>query len=270
MKQFLTLLILPLLAACSHAQSERVTLNGVDLAFEVHGDGPPLYMLHGGMESRASFAKQIPVFAEHFTVVALDSREQGQSSDVPAQISYDLMSEDLLALANHLGHDKISVMGSSDGAITAMTTAFKHPARIETLILLGPNFHYSSYPAETRAFLANYKWDGNTDPAAYPGIFIAHYLTGHDDLTGFGARLEEMTQMWINNPAFTLADLATINARTLIINGDHEDIPLPHIVELYGALPNGELFIVPDGDHYSLQKKPDLVNAVMLEFLSKH
>lgn len=267
MKKHLALFILPLLATCSHAQTDRITLNGVDLAFEVHGSGPPLYMLHGGMESRASFARQIPVFAKYFTVVALDSREQGQSGDAPAQISYDLMSDDLLALAAHLGHETITVMGSSDGAITAITTAFKHPDRIDALILLGPNYHYSSYPAETRAFLANYEWDGNTDPAQYPGIFIEHYLTGNDDLSGFGAKLKEMAQMWTNNPNFTLADIATINTRTLVINGDHDDIPLPHIVELYEALPNAELFIVPNGDHYSLQKKPDLLNAIMLEFL---
>lgn len=270
MKKFLvTFLLVPLFSACSHAQSERVTLNGVDLAYEVHGAGPALYMLHGGMESRKSFEAQIPVFAEHFTVVAVDSREQGQSGNAPEQISYDLMAADLIALSAHLGHEKISVMGSSDGAITAMTAALEKPTLIEKLVLLGPNFHYASYPAETREFLATYEWDGNTDETRYPGIFIEHYLTGHNDLSGFGEKLQEMAQMWTNNPTFTVSDLAEITAPTLVINGDREDIPLAHILDLYEAISNAELFIVPDGTHYSLQLKPDLVNSVMLDFLLK-
>ena len=141
------------------------------------GKGPPPYLLHGGMESRDSFEKQIPEFSKHFTVVALDSREQGRSGRVEAQISYELMSKDVVALARHLGHDRISIMGLSDGGVTALTTTITTPEIIDKIILLGANYHYDSYPAETREFLANYKWDGNTDPNNYPGNFVKHYMT---------------------------------------------------------------------------------------------
>jgi len=267
MNKFIIMLLVAGLGACSTASSQTLRVNGVTLDYNIKGNGPPLYLLHGGMESRDSFEKQIPEFAKSFTVVALDSREQGRSGPADAQISYNLMSRDVVALADHLGHDRISIMGLSDGGVTAITTAISNPDMIDKLILVGANFHYSSYPDETRKFIAEYEWDGNTDPKKYPGNFIKHYLTGNDDLTDFSDTLKEMAVMWTTSPTFTVTDLGKINTQTLIINGDHEDIGLNHVLDLYEALPNAQLFIVPDGTHYATIEKPELINAATLDFL---
>ncbi|MEO1658581.1 MAG: alpha/beta hydrolase [Pseudomonadota bacterium] len=251
----------------SPALAERTEINGVELDYEVHGDGPPLYLLHGGMESRDAFALQIPMLAEHFTVVALDSREQGRSGPSADQISYELMSSDLIALAQHLGHTDISVVGLSDGGITALTTAISQPALIDRLVLLGATFHYNSYPEGMREHIANYRWDGNTDPAQYPGNFIEHYMTGHDDLSGFGDLLAEMALMWTTSPTFEPPDLGGVACETLVINGDHNDTALEHALDLYEGLPNAQFFVVPGATHYALLERPDLVGSVILAFL---
>lgn len=270
MRKLIYPILLAMHAACSPRSPQNVSVNDVTLNYVVKGDGPPLYLLHGGMESRDSFEKQITEFSKHFTVVALDSREQGRSGKADAQISYELMSKDVVSLSQHLGHDRISIMGLSDGGVTALTTAITNPKIIDKLILLGANYHYDSYPAETREFLANYKWDGNTDPKSYPGNFIKHYMTGHNDLSDFGNLLEEMSAMWTQNPTFTVSDIAKVKSKTLVIAGDHEDMDLGHTLSLYNALPNAQLFIVPDATHYSLQEKPALINGVAIQFLKEH
>jgi len=258
-----------MLVACSPPTSPQiVTVNDVTLNYIIQGKGPPLYLLHGGMESRDSFQKQIPEFSKHFTVVALDSREQGRSGQADAQISYELMSKDVVALAQHLGHDRISIMGLSDGGVTALTTTIIYPEIVDKVILLGANYHYESYSDETREFLANYEWDGNTDPKSYPGKFIKHYMTGHSDLSKFGNLLEEMSEMWTTSPTFTVSDIAKIYAKTLVVAGDHEDMDLGHTLSLFNSLPNAQLFIVPDATHYSLQEKPELINKVIIQFLN--
>ena len=66
----------------------------------------------------------------------------------------------------------------------------------------------------------------------------------------------------------TVEDLATITAKTLIINGDHDDIAFDHVLSMYAALPDAQLFIVPGGDHFSNETNPDLINKVALEFLN--
>lgn len=256
------------LTSCSGSTStERVQINGVELDFLIQGNGPPLYLLHGGMESRDSFTNQIPVLSEHFTIVALDSRGQGRSGSSESKISYQQMSQDVVALAAHLEHEKISILGLSDGGITAITTAIDNPNLIERLILLGATFHFDSYPEGARDFIASYEWDGNTDRTRYPGNFIQHYLTGHDNLSGFGDKLKEMSIMWTTSPTYEQSDLEKISAKTLVINGDHEDTALGHVLELYEGINDAQLFIVPDATHYALQEKPKLLNDVILDFL---
>ena len=255
--------------ACHSTTIHTVRVNDVTLDYTLQGQGPPLYLLHGGMESRDSFKLQVDEFSKTFTVVALDSREQGRSGRADAQISYELMSKDVIALAKHLNHTSISIMGLSDGGVTALTTAINRPALVDKLVLLGANYHFESYPDATRNFIATYEWDGNTDPNAYPGNFIKHYLTGHDDLTDFGDLLKEMSIMWTTSPTFSISDLEKIGTKTLIINGDHEDMSLEHVLSLYNALSNAQLFIVPDGTHYALEEKPKLINSVTLKFLTE-
>lgn len=267
MKKISLLVFFGLLSCSAPTVAERELINGVELDFVVHGDGPPLYLLHGGMESRDSFENQVSVFAEYFTVVALDSREQGRSGAADTQISYAQMSNDVVALAAHLEHDRISIMGLSDGGVTAITTAINNPEFVDKLVLLGATFHYNSYPASMREFIASYEWDGDTDPDRYPGNFVKHYLTGHKDLSDFGEALKEMSNMWTTSPTLAKSDLSTIKAKTLIINGDHEDTVLDHVFELYEGIPNSSLFVVPNATHYALQEKPELVNEVMMDFL---
>ncbi|MBL4870231.1 MAG: alpha/beta hydrolase, partial [Robiginitomaculum sp.] len=215
------------------------------------------------------FKNQIPALSKLFTVVALDSREQGQSSRANAQISYELMSKDVVALAEHLGHGRISIVGSSDGGVTGLTTAINSPDLVGKLVLLGTNYHFDSYPEETREFIMSYEWDGNTSPETYPGIFIEHYMTGQDDLTDFGELLKEMSAMWTTSPTYLVSDLGKVKAKTLVINGDREDMGLEHILSLYNALSDAQLFIVPNGTHYSLQEQPELINSVIIKFLNE-
>ncbi|MEO1027858.1 MAG: alpha/beta hydrolase [Pseudomonadota bacterium] len=268
MYRFLCLAFISFLFLTVSASSEKASINGVELDYLKVGDGPPLYLLHGGMESRDSFEHQIPVFAEAFTVIALDSRKQGRSGTTDLPISYAQMSSDVRALAKHLGHEKISIVGLSDGGITAITTAIEVPELIDRLVLLGATYHYDSYPEEVREFIASYRWDGNTDPNRYPGNFIRHYLTGHENLSGFGDLLDEMAKMWTTSPTYQASDLKAITAPTLVINGDHEDTDLDHALSLYRNLSDAQLFVVPNGTHYAMSEQPELVNKVMLRFLT--
>jgi len=267
MRLFRALILVVVVASNNSIAAEKILLNDVELDFIVQGKGPPLYLLHGGMESRDSFVGQITVFTEHFTVIAPDSREQGRSGDSDTQISYEKMSEDLIALAEHLGHERISIVGLSDGGITAITTAINNPGFVDKLVLLGATFHHDSYSQDMREFITNYEWNGSTDPTRYPGNFIRHYLTGHDDLSGFAKKLKEMSIMWTTSPTFESTDLNAIKAKTLIINGDHQDTALEHVLELYRAIPNANLFVVPNATHYALEEKPELLNDVILDFL---
>jgi pimeloyl-ACP methyl ester carboxylesterase len=65
-----------------------------------------------------------------------------------------------------------------------------------------------------------------------------------------------------------VAELARIGHRSLVMFSDDDLMTLQHAVEMFEALPNAELAVVPGTSHFLTQEKPHLVNALLLDFLT--
>lgn len=104
------------------------TTDGVEIAYEVTGDGPPLVLVHGITESRRGWDPLVPALAEDHTVVALDVRGHGESG--PAA-TYDTraMADDVAAVVAPLDLGPPVVVGHSMGGIVVTTFATSHPCR---------------------------------------------------------------------------------------------------------------------------------------------
>ena len=247
------------------------TADGATHDYAITGKGDALVMLHSGMMSRDDMHKQVTYFSKYYQVIALDSREQGRSSTVDTQISYQLMSDDVVALLDHLKLKKASLFGQSDGGISALITAHKHPERVDKLMIHGAVFNYKAYPAEALAHWQNVGWNANNakdvDPEQFPGNSLKSYLLGRSDLSNFEKHLQEMTHMWATSPNLSVKDLEKIAVPTLVIVGDHYDVSLPHSLQMHEALSNSQLFIAPGATHYIHREKPELLNRVLHDFL---
>jgi len=259
-----------------HVENPRTTegaysfqSNNTTIQYEVRGSGQPLFMLHGGLTSREDLRLQIDHFSKSYQVVAMDSREHGFSGNSPLQISYELMASDVANLATHLGFKEITLMGQSDGGITALTFAHQYPKRTSQLILLGTLFNHSVVPEATKEFLRNAKCEFPLNRKAFPGVYLDDYLKGGRHRADYQNWYDELALMWTTSPNFSAADLGQVSVPVLIINGDTEDVDLAHTLKLYQALPNAELFIVPGATHFLHLEKPDMLHLAIEQFLEK-
>ena len=111
-------------------------LNGIRIHWVTAGSGPPVYLLHGFPETWFAWRKQITALAKTFTVVAPDLRGYG-ATDKPAS-GYDkrTMANDIIALMDHLGHDRIALIGHDRGARVATRFAKDHPHRLDRLVVM--------------------------------------------------------------------------------------------------------------------------------------
>jgi epoxide hydrolase 4 len=119
-------------------QHEYITTNGVKLHYVTQGTGPLMLMLHGFPECWYSWRHQIPVFAQHFQVVAVDLRGYNDS-DKPTEQSAYIMDEfikDVEGLIRGLGHEKCILVGHDWGGAIAWSFAYAHPNMVERLIIL--------------------------------------------------------------------------------------------------------------------------------------
>jgi len=251
-----------------NAEAARFPSNGAVIDYQVSGSGAPVFILHGGLTSREDLRVQIDHLAHNYRVVALDSREHGYSSGSPHPISYELMASDIANLSTHLGFKRISIMGQSDGGITALTFAALYPAKVDKLILLGATFNHSGISEATKRTMKNTKWPLDMDRTRFPGIYLDDYLKGGRKMVDYQGWFDKLAHMWITSPNFTRQDLTSIKVPILVVNGDHEDVPLDHTLALYKALPNAQLFTVPGATHFLHREKPDLLNLVINDFLS--
>ncbi len=137
-----------------------VKANGIDIAYEIEGTGPPLLLVMGlGGQLTDWPAEMVERLAEHFTVVRFDNRDIGLSTHLaaapptrldffkaivrPAWVDapYDLsvMADDAAALLDALNLDQVHVAGMSMGGMIAQTLAIDHPAKIDSLCSIMSN-----------------------------------------------------------------------------------------------------------------------------------
>ena len=110
-------------------------INGIELYYEVHGEGPALVLAHGGGGSHLSWWQQVPEFSKTYTVITFDHRSFGHSRDVQDGPGPKAFVQDLTALLDHLDIEKATLAGQSMGGWTVGGFAAAHPERTNALIL---------------------------------------------------------------------------------------------------------------------------------------
>jgi len=245
-------------------------VSGVELYYEVHGDGPPLIMLHGGVTPSEMFGAPLAEMAREHRVIALHYQGHGLSKDASRPWSYEAFADDVAALMRHLGIEKASVMGYSSGGLVALQTAIRHPQLVDKLIVISAGFRRDAYYPEVLDAFAQM-------PAAAPMLAaevakspLASLYPSVDWETVFrkSGELANRSYDWS-------AAVAGIRAPTLLIFADADAIRPEHMVEFYKLLGGGQrdagvdgslrspnrLAIIPNTTHYSI-----LGSAAVMEF----
>ncbi|MBV9046234.1 MAG: alpha/beta fold hydrolase [Alphaproteobacteria bacterium] len=238
--------------------SRRVTVNGISLYTETYGGGPPVLVLHGAGAFLETMHYFIEGLATDHTVIAVDSRGQGRSTDAAAPITYAAMGADMIALLDALKIKQIDVVGWSDGGIIGLDMAMKHPGRVRRLVAIGANYDVKGL--DPKVFATGFFDQEAQDVKPF-------YDAVAPDPKHFSVLIKKIEHMVTTEPHYTLSDLHRIRAKTLIIAGEHDLILKPHTDALAHAIPGAQELIVPGATHAGPLEMPDTYNAIMRKFL---
>jgi pimeloyl-ACP methyl ester carboxylesterase len=224
-------------------------VNGLEMYYEVFGDGPPMVSLHGGVGSVDGARMGIPVFSDHFRVIAIEQMGHGRTADAMSRaFHYHDMAEDTVELMRQLGIERAVIVGYSDGGIIGLDIAIHHPERVSKLALTGANARFDGYTAENQEYARTF------DPAQEP-VSDDYVRLSPDGPEHWPIFLGRLKAMWSTEPDFTNEELRSITAPTLLIVGDRDIVTPEHAVELFRTIPGARLCIVPGAGHGTLPKE---------------
>jgi pimeloyl-ACP methyl ester carboxylesterase len=247
----LMLALLPMVssAAIPPDRWHSAQVYGHRIHYLVLGNGRTLVLLHGGGDSgEHSFEQQIEMLSLHHRIVAPDQVGQGRTPDAPGPLSYSGMMRDTVALFQVLKLSNVDVIGFSDGGILALMLAARHPELVRRLIISGVNISPEGLTDEQREGLLAAK---SPEP---------------------GSIDEKLAQLWLTSPTkdeLNAEMLSTIDKPVLVISGDRDAIRLEHTLDIYRALPQGELCILPGTDHGTFSGRPEWLNPIISSFLER-
>lgn len=225
--------------------------NDCKLYYEVHGKGTPLLLLHGNGEDHTYFHYQITYFSQFYQVIVMDTRGHGHSDIGKKQLSFALFAEDVKALLTHLHIMQTHLLGFSDGGNIAMSFSLKYPQYIKTLILNG----------------ANYQPDGVKRHVQIPLIIYYRFCSLLTRWNSACKDKQRIIDLMIHQPHIALAQLQTINVKTLVLVGEHDMIKESHSKMIAATIPHA-VFKKIKGDHFIANKESQAFNRVVSEFLT--
>jgi pimeloyl-ACP methyl ester carboxylesterase len=258
-----------------------VRANGLDIAYERVGGGPPLVFVHGAAEDGRVWQPQIAALADEFTVVAWDEPGAGRSSDVPSDFGLPDYANCLAALIGALGLGPAHVVGISWGG-TVIQELYRHHAElVATLILVDTYAGWKgSLPEEqVRARVAGVRRMLEASAEEFdltlPGLF------GGDPPATFVSLLEEIAASArpesLKRKLSVMAEadqrdlLPRIPVPTLLIWGELDArSPLSVARQFEQAIPDAKLVVIPGAGHVSNLERPEHFNDAVREFCRAH
>jgi len=256
-----------------------VQTNGLEVAYQRRGDGPPLVLLHGAAGDSRLWQPQLDALAGDFTVVAWDEPGAGRSSDLPAGFALEDYGSCLAALVDGLGLGPAHVAGLSWGGTVAQELYRQRPDLVATLLLVDTYAGWKgSLPAEEvrhRVEGARRMLDAPDFDPTLPGLFAG------DPPAAFVPLLEEMaadvrpasmrTQLLLMAEIDQREFQPRIAVPTLLLWGELDArSPLRVAYEFERAIPDTTLVVIPGCGHVSNLERPEEFNEAVRSFCRAH
>src|SRR6476661_8422055 len=241
------------------AKSGYAPVNGIEVYYEVYGEGKPIFLLHGAFWTiEMNWGQLIPELSKTRKVIAIEFQGHGHTPFSDRKLDLATLATDVEGVMNHLKVDSADVAGFSMGGSVAYQLAVQSPKRLRKLVIISSTYKTSGWLPVVNGGFKNLKpelFDNTPIKAAYDAVA--------PDKTKWTNFLKQMIDF--AKVPFNCGDsnIAKITAPVLIISGDNDGtnkIELMKTYQLLGGgvaadlqpMPKSHLAIVPSQSHVGL------------------
>lgn len=255
-------------------KSGRVPINGIDYYYEIHGQGEPVLLLHGGLGSIDLYEPGLPRLARDRQVIAVDLQGHGRTPLGNRPIDLTAIGNDLSVLLPKLGYKQVDVVGYSFGGSAALRLASQHPTQVRRLVIISAPFAQDGFYSEMLPQQA--ALGAGMAEAMKPTPIYQSYAAVAPNPGEFPKLLDAMGA-FMRKPYNWSADVKALKMPVMLVYGDSDMIRPEHIVEFYHLLGGGlrdagwdrktmagnRLAILPNTTHYEMAQNPALAETVL-------
>jgi pimeloyl-ACP methyl ester carboxylesterase len=218
-------------------------VNGLNMYYEIHGNGFPLVLLHGGGSTiSTTFGSILPVLVKTNKIIAVELQAHGHTRDINRPLTFEQDADDVAGVLKKLGITSSNFLGFSNGGTTCIQLAIRHPDLVKKLVLIAAVFKRSG-------FIPGF-WDvmkgANIDNMPKP--LKEAYLAINSDREGLLAMFNRDKNRMLEFSDINDSNIRQISSPALVISGDRDVILAEHSLELSRTLRNSRLLIMP-GEH---------------------
>ncbi len=239
---FLTIIMNTIAYAQSNFKSGYVMIKELQMYYEIHGQGQPLVLLHGGGSTiGTTFGRVISELAKTRQVIAVELQGHGHTRDIDRALSFEQDADDVHVLLKELNIEPADFIGFSNGGSTAMQVAIRHPDQVRKLIVCSSFFKREGIYPQVWNFISK----GTVD--LMPRPLREAYLAINNDQNALKAMHDQDRERMMDYKDWPEEQIRSIHAETLLVIGDVDVVKPEHAVEMYRLIPKARLAIIPGG-----------------------
>jgi 3-oxoadipate enol-lactonase len=263
-----------------------VQANGIDINYEVQGEGEPMVLIPYLAADNACYAFQVADYAKQFTCYSVDLRGAGLSGKPEGEYTTELLADDVAAFMQAAGVGRAHVFGLSLGAAAGLWLAAKYPEQVKSLSL---HSVWDKSDPFLRVIVQGWQTmaqglDSVTDmviQGIFPWCFTPEMYAARPDYVDALAEFVRSRPMppvdaFIRQSGAVLAHDATgilgsIQAPTLITYGRRDQVTSTRFAgPLTEGIANTELIVFEDCSHTPIYENVEGFNQQTLDFLERH
>jgi pimeloyl-ACP methyl ester carboxylesterase len=262
----------------SPSRSGYADTNGIQLYYEIHGEGDPLVLIHGGLTTIGEMEAWLPPLAATRQVIAVEMQGHGRTADTDRPLSFPTLADDIVALLDHLAIPRADVAGHSFGGAVALRVAIQSPERVRRLVIVSSPHARSAWYPEVREGMSQVGASLAPNMMQTP---TGELSRGWSEPERFPRFLDKMGKLMSEDYDWSDA-IAALPMPVLLVFADNDSIPQREIAEFFALLGGGvkepgwlntqlsrsRLAVVPGYSHYNFISSPE-VAPIVARFLAE-
>lgn len=260
-----------------------VQSHGRDIYYEVHGDGPPLLLLHGAGSNAATWWQQLPSFSRQFRCITMDIRCFGRSLAPPDEFQLTFFVDDALAVLDAAQAPRAVLLGQSLGGMIGLRLALRHPQRVAAFVACDSSLAVDHAPlvasVERRfrtvaAVSIEQRSLGRWFLERQPELAALYAQINHFNPSAHRIPADAWRQAMLSlnqpqnlTPTQALSQLA---CPTLFLVGvDDPIVPVSAMLDLARLVPGSEVCVIENAAHSAYFEQAAEFNATVMDFLRR-